>query len=138
MATVNQEAIPTQPFDPESFVPRGIAQEKPRDLAAMRELANTSARSAIQLSARRRYGTAILLKVTISLVGFTAGGTLLLINGLSINIAFIATIAAFLVGAIWGFDAINSIRPLLASNPRPVKEIVKGPPVANVSEKAKV
>ena len=114
------EAIPTQPFDPEQYVPRGMAHEKPRDLAAMRELANSSARTAIQASARRRYGTAILLKLSISLVGFIAGATLLLINGLEINVSFIATIAAFLVGGIWGFDAINSIKPLLASAAQPL------------------
>ncbi len=95
---------------------------KSSDLAAMRELANNSARSAIQVSARRRYGTAIILKLSISLVGFIAGSTLLLINGLQINVSFIATIACFLVGGIWGFDAASSLRPMLSAAAPPMKE----------------
>ena len=132
--TIGQESIPTQPFDPENYVPRGMAHEKSRDLAAMRELANNSARSAIQVSARRKYGTAIILKLSISLVGFIAGSTLLLINGLQINVSFIATIACFLVGSIWGFDAISSLRPLLSAATAPVKDAdapAKAPADAN-------
>ncbi len=97
-------------------MPRGTAPEKNRDLNALRELANTSARSAIQVSARRRQGSAILIKSTIALVGLIAGIALVSINGARINIAFIATVASFLVAIIWGYDAGTSIRPLLQAN----------------------
>ena len=106
----------TEPFDPDKYVPRGTAPEKNRDLNAMRELANTSARSAIQVSARRRQGTAILIKSSIALVGLIAGVALVSINGARINIAFIATVASFLVTTIWGYDAVTSIRPLIQAN----------------------
>jgi hypothetical protein len=103
----------TEPFDPETYVPRGLPAEKNRDIDALRELANTSARSAIQVSARRRHSTAILVKTSVALVGLSAGGALVGINGLRVNIALIATIASFLVAAIWGYDALATLRPLL-------------------------
>ncbi len=109
----------TEPFDPEKYVPRGSAPEKNRDLNALRELANNSARSAIQVSARRRQGSAILIKSAIALVGLVAGIAIVSINGARINIAFIATIASFMVAVIWGYDAVTSIRPLLQSNRQP-------------------
>ncbi len=103
----------TTPFNPEEYVPKALAPEKSRNLAAMRELANNSARSAIQVSARRRYGTAIALKLAIALTGLLVGGTLIMINGFNVNIALIATIASFLVAVIWGIDAVGTIKPLL-------------------------
>jgi archaellum component FlaC len=103
----------TGPFNPEEYVPKALAPEKTRNMAAMRELANNSARSAIQVSARRRYGTAIALKLAIALIGLGVGITLVMINGLNVNIGLIATVASFLVALIWGFDAFSTLKPLL-------------------------
>ena len=118
-AITERNSTTTAPFNPEEYVPKALAPEKTRNMAAMRELANTSARSAIQVSARRRYGTAIALKLAIALTGLGVGGTLVMINGLNVNIGLIATIASFLVAMIWGFDAISTIRPLLYSSTEP-------------------
>ncbi len=115
----------TEPFDPDKYVPRGAAPEKNRDLNALRELANNSARSAIQVSARRRQGTAILVKSTIALVGLIAGFAIISINGARMNIAFIATIASFMVAIIWGYDTISSLRPLLHATGAPKKSEAK-------------
>ncbi|MFO1064032.1 MAG: hypothetical protein U0892_09230 [Pirellulales bacterium] len=104
----------TAPFDPQSYVPKIAAPEKTKDLNAMRELANTSARSAIQVSARRRHSTALLMKMTISVVGCVAGTALVMINGFRPNVALIATLASFCVGIIWGYDAVVSFKPLLS------------------------
>lgn len=112
-ATERAPISTTGPFDPEEYVPKALAPEKTRNMAAMRELANTSARSAIQVSARRRYGTAIALKLAIALIGVGVGVTLVMINGLNVNIGLIATIASFLVALIWGFDAFSTLKPLL-------------------------
>ena len=105
----------TTPFDPEQYVPKVLAPEKVKNLAAMRELANSSARTAIHKSTQQRHLTGVLLKGTISGVGLIVGGILLVINGLAVNIGLIATGAAFLVAAIWGYDAATSLRPLLPS-----------------------
>lgn len=112
-ATERAPTSTTGPFNPEEYVPKALAPEKTRNMAAMRELANNSARSAIQVSARRRYGTAIALKLAIALIGLGVGVTLVMINGLNVNIGLIATIASFLVALIWGFDAFSTIKPLL-------------------------
>ncbi len=111
--TERASSTTTGPFDPEEYVPKALAPEKTRNMAAMRELANTSARSAIQVSARRRYGTAIALKLAIALTGLGVGVTLIMINGLNVNIGLIATVASFLVAMIWGFDAFTTLKPLL-------------------------
>jgi hypothetical protein len=114
-ATERASSRTTGAFNPEEYVPKALAPEKARNMAAMRELANTSARSAIQVSARRRYGTAIALRLAISLTGFGVGVALVMINGLNVNIGLIATVASFLVALIWGFDAFTTLKPLLYS-----------------------
>jgi hypothetical protein len=106
----------TEPFDPTKFVPRLAAPEKNRDIDALRELANTSARSAIHVSARRKHGTAIMIKSGVALVGLTAGAALISINGLRVNIGLIATLASFMVAIIWGYDALATLRPLLQAS----------------------
>lgn len=106
-------AEPTEPFDPEKYMPRALAPERSRNLAAMRELANSSARTAIHKSTRQRHLSSILLKVAIATIGLTVGTVLIVINGFNLNIGLIATVASFLVAAIWGYDAASSIKPLL-------------------------
>ncbi len=103
----------TEPFDPEKYVPRALAPERTTSLAAMRELANSSARTAIHKSTRQRHVTSIFLKAVIAFVGLVVGLVLVAINGLNFNIGLVATVAAFLVAAIWGYDSLTSIRPML-------------------------
>lgn len=105
----------TEPFDPDKYVPRTTAPEKIRNLAAMRELANSSARTAIHKSTRQRNVASIVLKLSIAGIGFIVGGVLIAINGFQVNIGLIATVAAFLVAGIWGYDAASSLKPLLQS-----------------------
>lgn len=105
----------TEPFDPDKYVPRTTAPEKVRNLAAMRELANSSARTAIHKSTRQRNVASIVLKLSIAGIGFIVGGVLIAINGFQVNIGLIATVAAFLVAGIWGYDAATSLKPLLQS-----------------------
>ncbi len=103
----------TEPFDPEKYMPRALAPDRNKSLAAMRELANSSARSAIHKSTRQRHVASILLKGVIAVIGLLVGGILVAINGLNLNIGLVATVASFLVAAIWGYDSLTSIRPML-------------------------
>lgn len=103
----------TEPFDPEKYMPRALAPERTQSLAAMRELANSSARTAIHRSTRQRHVSSIVLKAVIATVGLTVGMVLVAINGLNVNIGLVATVASFLVAAIWGYDSLTSIRPML-------------------------
>lgn len=105
----------TEPFDPEKYTPRVVAPERMQSMAAFRELANSSARTAIHRSVRKRHVTSILLKFAIACVGLVVGMVLTAINGFNVNIGLIATVAAFLVAAIWSFDALSNLRPMLQS-----------------------
>ena len=99
--------------DVEDFRPRVSAPEQTKSLAAMRELANTSARTAIHKSTRKRQLSSMLLKGTIAVIGLIVGIVLLVINGFTLNIGLIATFAAFFVAAIWGYDACSALGPIL-------------------------
>ena len=113
LATQAISAEVTEPFDPEKYMPRALAPERSKSLAAMRELANSSARTAIHKSTRQRHVSSILLKAVIAIVGLLVGTVLVAINGLSMNIGLFATVASFMVATVWGYDAISSIRPML-------------------------
>jgi chromosome segregation and condensation protein ScpB len=105
----------TRSIKTDEYTPK-LAPEKSTTMAAMRELANNSARSAIQVSTRRRHGTALVIKIAVASTGFIAGIALIMMNGLNVNIALIATFACFLVALIWGFDAANTLKPLFAES----------------------
>jgi hypothetical protein len=92
-----------------------LAPETNTDLAAMRDLANSSARTAISKSNRQRSFTSAMLKLALASVGMTVGSVLIAINGFAVNIALVAAIACFIVALIWGFDGVCSMRPMLHS-----------------------
>lgn len=104
-----------QAEEPEQYMPRVLAPERIQNLAAMRELANSTARTAIHKSTRQRHFASLILKLAIALIGVVVGGVLIAINGFNVNIGLVATIAAFLVSAIWGYDAMVTLKPLLQS-----------------------
>ncbi len=103
----------TSAFDPEKYVPRVLAPEAAGNLAAMRELANSSARTAINVSSLQRRAAAVLIKLAISGVGLFVAVVLLAINGLNFNIGLLATFASIVVCIIWGYDGVTSLKPLL-------------------------
>lgn len=102
----------------EARVLRRQQSQNPDQIAAMRELANSTARTAIVKSNQRRVLSSLLLKAGIALVGIVVGIALIAINGFDLNIGLIATIAALLVGAIWGWDAFTSLKHFRQSPPK--------------------
>ncbi len=90
----------------EDYIPRSSAPENNLNLAAMRALANETARSALAkssaktLSPRSNSG-----KLGISAFGFVVGTIILLVNGIALNVAFLGMTAAYLIFLIWGFEA---------------------------------
>ncbi|HBE66751.1 MAG TPA: hypothetical protein DDW52_01250, partial [Planctomycetaceae bacterium] len=104
-----QQAAVLQAKEAESRQTKSTNADQSARINAMRELANTNARSAIVKSNRNRVVSAFLFKGGIALVGFVVAGALIAINGLSVNIGLVATIAALLVGAIWGWDAFTTL-----------------------------
>lgn len=98
---------------PENYTPRVLAPEKMQNLAAMRELANSSARTAIHKSSRERNTRDLVVKGTIALIGFAVGMILLFLNGLTVNLVLVASVTSFAFSLIWGVDAAKTLLPLL-------------------------
>jgi hypothetical protein len=126
---VNAEPIEDlEPLNAENFVSRSNAPEKVKNISAFRELANSSARTAIHKSSRQRYISTGLYKIAMCVIGLTVAAVLLAINGLALNIGLVATLASMLVALIWGYDGVMSFKPLLRSG------FVLPPPAAEESE----
>lgn len=117
-----------EPLSAENFISRSNAPEKIKNISAFRELANSSARTAIHKSSRQRYLSTGLYKLAICVIGLTVAAVLLAINGLAMNIGLVATLASLLVALIWGYDGIMTFKPLLRSG------FVLPPPATDESE----
>lgn len=96
----------------ELFVPRQQAPEQRNDLAALRELANTNARRAINRSDIRRTNSAFFLKLGVTALAVFSAVALFLFNGLTLNAPFAGMIAAIVVALLWGFDCVNHFKLL--------------------------
>ena len=105
--------LESEDLDSGELRPRISPPEQTKSLAAMRELANSSARTAIHKSTRERQLSSLILKGSIAVIGLIVGIVLLVINGVNLNIGLVATIAAFLVAGIWGYDSVSSLGPIL-------------------------
>jgi hypothetical protein len=117
-------------LDLDNYVSLTKAPEKSKNINAMRELANSSARQAVHKSTRKRYISSSLLKLAICMIGLTVAGVLFAVNGFALNVGLIATLASLLVAAIWGYDGIMGLKPLLQSSlvlaPPHVAELADG------------
>lgn len=96
----------------DEFVPRQAAPERNKGIAAMRELANSTARTAIEKSDRRKLAAQAFFKAAVVLIGLGGGFLLLLLNGLRPNMALVGAISGFGVAALWGPEAIQLNRNL--------------------------
>jgi hypothetical protein len=94
------------PFDPTTYVPRSTAPELSANLAAMRKLANTSARSAIDSSSKRRQAKHASGKIYLSL---GAVATAVALWWLSLRthsaVSYYAALTAGAAAFIWGLHA---------------------------------
>lgn len=104
-------AVVPEPVQPGEYVPRSAAPEQGVNLAAMRELANTAARSAIKTHAKRRgleralakaIGLGVTLVLSLVLTYWAVGQGLWLAAG--------AAFAGFVVSTVWGFQALRHVR----------------------------
>ena len=118
--------LATSPIaETKDYVPRNEAPEKASGLEAMRELANSSARNAINTSTRQRLLSVLAIKASIALIGLIVGIMLLIINGLSLNLGLLATIAAFLMAANWGYDSFSVLGPIIEAGLESVERSAK-------------
>jgi pSer/pThr/pTyr-binding forkhead associated (FHA) protein len=84
------------------------APEKASDLAALRELANDSARAAVKTSDKKVKPISNTIKLTIAGLAAAFGVLLLISNGLRVNLTLVAAATAFMLSAIWVLDVIQA------------------------------
>ncbi|MCY2975289.1 MAG: hypothetical protein NTW52_11565 [Planctomycetota bacterium] len=106
-STSDEQAVMTRQ------VPRVSVEEQQQSLVALRELANHTARKAITLNTQKRMTGEFNTKLLISVSGFLGGTLVLLINGLTPNVAMAGMICAYAVFLLWGYDAWRHSRRLV-------------------------
>ncbi len=85
-------------------------------MAAMRELANTTARGAIQKSERRKLATQGFFKLSVAGMGLAGALFLMMVNGFRPNMALVGTLAGLGIAGLWGWESI-ALLSSLASPP---------------------
>jgi len=89
------------------------APEAKADLDALRELANSNARRAINRSDKRRNSTDLLVNVAVSAFSLACALALVAMNGFRINATFLGMTCAFLVSILWGGDSVRTYLTIL-------------------------
>ena len=100
------------------FTPRQAPPENAANLAALRNLANDTARQALHNSNRKKTEMVLVGKIAIAVLGFGGGMLLLVLNGFRANVAMIGMIASFVVCLLWGYEAVVQFKQLQASKVR--------------------
>ncbi len=100
-----QEEAPIVEAVPSRLIPRTVAPELSSDLQAMRELANFSARTAIDQHTYKNWGRAAIGKLAIAVLATGAGAAALLIMKPSDPLLTYAGWAAFVVALFWLLQA---------------------------------
>jgi hypothetical protein len=95
---------------------RQSTAERSETLAALRDLANQTARTAIHKSSKKRLEISVATKFCISLMGLAGGLILLFLNGFDANIAMLGMICSFIVCLLWGYEASVQAGQLLKTN----------------------
>ncbi|WP_145352208.1 FHA domain-containing protein [Roseimaritima multifibrata] len=96
------------PLDPDSpYIPRSQAPERTSNLAAMRELANVSARDAIQRSVRQQIHSNVIRKFAMAAGGFVGGMIFLVVSRFGLNWQLMASGCLFLLAGFWIWEAIR-------------------------------
>jgi hypothetical protein len=97
---------PTSFADPSDYRPANTAPEKADSLAAMREIANSTTRTAIHNHTFSRAGQLANGKLLIALVGVVCGAVLLFTSQ-GQDLKFLAGAVGLLVAVFWGLQAVR-------------------------------
>ncbi|EAQ81021.1 FHA domain-containing protein [Blastopirellula marina] len=93
------------PFNPGEFVPSRKAPEQTSDLRALRDLANQSARSAIDSHTVKRWNNMYVTKVIVSFVALTTAICLLVETKSFVSLQFLGAAIGIIISIFWGFQA---------------------------------
>jgi len=100
--------------DSPKYVPRESPPEKSSDLRAMRELANSTARSAIDRHTVHHHGNSALGRALISLTCLVASVVLTFCVHPQNTMSILGAVVTFAVAVIWGVRAVMNARRALA------------------------
>jgi hypothetical protein len=104
--TPSKPTVEAEAFDPKTYVPRSTAPELNANLAAMRELANSSARSAIDTSSKREQLRNAATKLSLSMIAVLTNFALWWVALRSESLLpFFASIMASLCSGAWFVSA---------------------------------
>jgi hypothetical protein len=101
-ASVEKEKAPVPGGE---YLPRSLAPERMSNMAAMRELANMTARMAIDKSTRQRMGSAAIGKLAIAGVGLIGGVALVVLQPGNSTALSVGATMFFVVAAFWILQA---------------------------------
>ncbi len=112
-AAVVQPALPPQPAPDSPYIPRSQAPERTSNMAAMRELANSSARTAIAASAKQRMLNQIIFKFALFGMGMLAGLFTLVGTGFAVDKWMLVAMCCIGLGAFYLMEAIGIRKQLI-------------------------
>jgi hypothetical protein len=115
----------TRVMDASEFIPRAKAPEKTSGLEAMRELANQSARSAIENSNKRKGGQEWLFRVFYAAVSGLAGLGIASWFGWFSLIGAVSAAVGLILAGLWSFQAVFLYQQAAAQ----AAEIAASPPI---------
>ena len=101
---IEMEAKSKEPQKPFEMAPRKAPVELTSNLAAMRELANVSAREAIDLSVRNRWSQAAFGKLSVAGVALLAAGILFYWTRDPMTVSFLGGGVASLIAVFWALQ----------------------------------
>lgn len=113
--------VPESPLDPAEYIPRAQAPERNSSLSAMREVANASARSAIENSDKRRGGDTAVWKLGLAGCGLMVATILPIGLGFDNVIALVGMSIGLVVAGVFGVRGAlaylkNQIAPATGSS----------------------
>lgn len=106
-------STPASPFE---MPQRQMPTELTSNLAAMRELANFSARDAIDTSVRNRWGQAAIGKFSVAAVAFATAGILLFLTRNAHSIQYVGAGIAMLIAIFWSLQGAIMLRNVWKAN----------------------
>jgi hypothetical protein len=83
--------------------------EAKSDIQALRELANSNARRAINRSEIQRKSSNGVVKIAITVIGLISAGVFFYFNFIDASIRYVGVGVSLIISAVWGFDALRGM-----------------------------
>ncbi|MCC9605164.1 FHA domain-containing protein [Blastopirellula sp. JC732] len=101
-----KKVVDQTPFNPGEFVPSRKAPEQTSDLRALRDLANQSARSAIDVHTLKRWNNVYVTKLIVAIVAFVTAICLLVETRSFVSLQFLGASMGIIIAIFWSLQAV--------------------------------